>query len=407
MHSQRARIVVSGIGVISSIGIGHDKFWDALTTGTSGISVITTFSTSEYPTHYGGEIKNFKPEDFLGSLGSKMGRASALAASCAGLAIRDANLTLENIAPEKIGVALGTTMGESQVLEVINAAWFKGGEDAIDPGLIPMLPANVLAANIARRFNFQGPNFVIPAACAAGNYAIGYACDLIRSGRVELMLAGGADAFSKIAFTGFNRLLAVAPLKCQPFDKNRKGMLVGEGSAVLVLETLEAALARKARIYAEVLGYGLSCDARHMTAPYSEGMKEAIEKSLSDSGITSMDVDYFNAHGTGTAANDREECLAIKKVFGEYSRKLAVSSIKSMLGHTMGAASAIEAATCCLAVKYDLVPPTINFETPDPDCDIDCVPNVRREMRVNIALNNASAFGGNNASVVFKKYLAD
>lgn len=209
--------------------------------------------------------------------------------------------------------------------------------------------------------------------------------------------------FSRIAFMGFNRLLAIAPEKCQPFDKNRKGMMVGEGSAILVLEPLENALRRKADIYAEVLGYGLSCDAHHMTAPQASGIAMAIRNGLRDSGIRPEDVDYINAHGTGTPVNDRAECLAIKEVFGDYSKKVAVSSIKSMLGHTMGAASAIEAAACCLAIKNSIIPPTINYETPDPECDIDCVPNICRRQQVDIALNNASAFGGNNASVIFGK----
>ncbi|MDI6605666.1 MAG: beta-ketoacyl-[acyl-carrier-protein] synthase family protein, partial [Candidatus Omnitrophota bacterium] len=250
----------------------------------------------------------------------------------------------------------------------------------------------------------KGPNYVIPTACAAGNYAIGYAYDLIRLGRADMMLAGGADAFSKIAFTGFNRLLAIAPQVCQPFDKNRKGMMVGEGAATLVLEPLEDALNRGADIYAEILGYGLSCDAHHMTAPYSEGIKEAIERSLQESNLAVDDVGYFSAHGTGTPSNDKEECLAIKKAFGDYAKKLPISSIKSMLGHTMGAASAIEAVTCCLVLKNGIMPPTINFKTPDPECDIDCIPNTARSGKVDIALNNASAFGGNNACLALSKY---
>jgi 3-oxoacyl-[acyl-carrier-protein] synthase II len=262
----------------------------------------------------------------------------------------------------------------------------------------------VLSANLAIELNLKGPNYVIPTACAAGNYAIGYAFDLIRMGEAEMMLAGGTDAFSRIALIGFNRLYAIAPEKVQPFDKNRKGMMVGEGAGIVIVEPLENALKRNAFIYAEILGYGLSCDAHHMTAPLSDGIKEAIEKSLNESNITPDEVDYYNAHGTGTPANDKEECLAIKKVFGEYYKKLAVSSIKSMLGHTMGAASALEAIACCLAVKNNIIPPTINYETPDPDCDIDCVPNAARQQKVNIALNNASAFGGNNACLVLKKF---
>jgi len=400
------RIVVTGIGVVTSIGIGKDAFWEALINGKSGISRIESFDTKEFSTHNGGEIKNFHPEDFMSKRKVKrLGRASQLAIASAKLALKDSELDLENLDREKIGVAIGTTMGESQILERIDEAWVKYGEDAIDPQLIPRLPANVISSNVGIEFKLKGPNYLISTACAAGNYAIGYACDLIRKGVADIMLAGGADGFSRIAFTGFNRLLAIAPEKCQPFDKNRKGMMVGEAAGVVILELLESALKRKANIYAEVLGYGLSCDAHHMTAPHGPGIAKAMEKALKESGIKPQDVDYINAHGTGTPANDREECLAIKEVFGEYSKKVAVSSIKSMLGHTMGAASAVEAIACCLSVKFDKIPPTINFETPDPDCDIDCVPNVSRKTKVNIALNNSSAFGGNNACLAIKKIM--
>ncbi|MFH1199119.1 MAG: beta-ketoacyl-[acyl-carrier-protein] synthase family protein [Candidatus Omnitrophota bacterium] len=398
------RVVVTGLGVVSSIGIGKDDFWPNLIAGKSGISAITSFNTSEFSTHNGGEIKNLDHRIFLDkSSGQKIGRASCLAIGAAKLGVKDAGLDLEKLDKDRIGVCVGTTMGESQVVEEINLAWVFKGLDAIDVELIPKYPANVLAANVAKELDLSGPNMVIPNACAAGNYAIGWAYDLIRSGDADFMFAGGTDAFSKIAFIGFNRLLAVAPQICQPFDKNRRGMMVGEGAGILVLESYDSALKRGAQIYAEVLGYGLSCDAHHMTAPQAEGIKEAIEKSLKFSGISPEDVSYLNAHGTGTAANDREECAAIKKVFGERYKKLPVSSIKSMLGHTMGAASAIEAIACCLAIKNNIIPPTINYETPNPDCDIDCVPNVARKIKVNIALNSSSAFGGNNACLVLKK----
>lgn len=399
------RVVVTGIGVVSSIGIGKDEFWSALIQGKSGISRITSFDTAEYPTHYGGEVKNFRPELFIDKRKiAKISRVSQLAIAAAKLAAQEAKINLDSLNKDRAGLVLGTTMGGSQVFERLNSAWIKQGIDAIDPALIPMCPVSSINVNVAGEFGFKGPNYIIPTACAAGNYAIGYACDLIRMGRADIMLSGGADAFSRIAFTGFNRLLAIAPEKCRPFDKNRKGMMVGEGAAVMVLETLEAALKRKADIYAEILGYGLSCDAHHMTAPYASGIKQAIEKALGESNLSAQDVDYFNAHGTGTLANDKEECLAIKMAFGEHYRRLAVSSIKSMLGHTMGAASAIEAAVCCLTVKHDIIPPTINYETPDPECDIDCVPNTCRKAKVNVALNNASAFGGNNACLVLKKF---
>ncbi len=398
------RIVITGLGVVSSIGIGKDDFWSSLIEGKSGITQVTSFDTSSFPTHFGGEAKDFNPHQFVSKRRfSKIGRASCLAIASAKLALKDAEINIADYQRERLGICVGTTMGETQVLEKINEDWLKKGVDAIQPNEIPRYPCNALSSNVAIELKLKGPNYVIPCACAAGNYAIGYAYDIIRDGRADIMLAGGADAFSRIAFIGFNRLFAVAPEKCQPFDKNRKGMLVAEGSGIVALESYENALKRKAPIYAEVLGYGLSCDAHHMTAPFSEGIKDAVQKALKESGITPQEVDYFNAHGTGTIANDKEECLAIKKVFGDYYKKLPVSSIKSMLGHTMGAASAIEAIACCLAVKNDVIPPTINYQTPDPECDIDCVPNACRRQKINIAINSSSAFGGNNACLVLRK----
>ena len=401
------RIVITGLGVVSSIGIGKAQFWKALIQGRSGISKITSFDTSEFPTHFGGEIKDFQPETFIHPRKiPRMGRTSLLAIAAAKMAVEDSRLALQQLNRERIGVCFGSTMGESQIIQLLDEAWVKQGEAGLKPGLIPQCPCNAVASNLAMEIGLKGPNYVITNACAAGNFSIGYAFDLLRADEADMMLAGGADAFSRIAFTGFNRMLAVAPQKCQPFDKNRKGIMVGEGAGMLILEPLENALSRKAEIYAEILGYGVSCDAHHMTAPESNGISVCLTNALRESRILPQDIDYINAHGTGTPANDREECLAIKKVFGEFYRKIPVSSIKSMLGHTMGAASAIETIACCLSVKEGIIPPTINYETPDPECDIDCVPNAARRQRTDIALNNSSAFGGNNACLVLKKFAA-
>lgn len=400
------RVVVTGLGVVSSIGIGREAFWKALVAGTSGISEISSFDTAQFSTHLGGEIKDFQPARFITEeKASCLGRASQLAISSARLALEDAALIPDILDRERCAVIIGTTMGESQVIEKINDGWIKRGEAGIDPELIMRYPCNVLSANIGIEFGFRGLNLVIPNACAAGNYCIGYAADIISRGGADIALAGGADAFSRIAFIGFNRLYAVAPQLCQPFDKNRKGMMVGEGAAVLALEPLDNALRRKARIYAEILGYGLSCDAHHMTAPHHSGIARAMKNALKESGLKPEDVDYLSAHGTGTPANDKAECQAIQEVFtGGLAGKLSVSSIKSMLGHTMGAASAIEAAACCLTIKEGLIPPTINFQAPDPECPVDCVPNVSRGKVVEVALNNASAFGGNNACLALSKF---
>jgi 3-oxoacyl-[acyl-carrier-protein] synthase II len=398
------RVVITGLGVISSIGIGWQEFWDSLLKGKSGISPVSSFDTSNHFTHNGGEVKNFNPEDFIPKERLKfLSRASQLALAAAKLTIKDAKISQDDILNMQIGTCIGTTTGSIQVIEEINNKYIK--KEAIDENLICQLPTHTTPAIIAKELNLNGPNFMLSTACAAGNYAIGYGYDLIRFNRADIIIAGGSEPFSRISFTGFNQFSAVAPDKCQPFDKNRKGIIVAEGSGVLVLESLENALKRNAPIYAEILGYGFSCDAQHMTQPSTEGVSQCIKKAMREAGIKKEDVDYISAHGTGTLINDKIECAAIKEVLGSRYKQIPVSSIKSMLGHTMGAASALEAIACALAVKNDIIPPTINFEAPDPECDIDCVPNQARKHKVNIALNNSYAFGGNNASLVLKKFI--
>lgn len=396
------RVVITGLGVISSIGIGWEEFWDSLLKGKSGISPVSSFDTTNHFTHNGGEVKNFKPEEFISKDKINLhSRASQLALAAAKLAIKDAKISQDDIFNMQIGTCIGTTTGSIQVIEEINNKYIK--KEAIDENLICQLPTHTTPAIIAKELNLNGPNFMLSTACAAGNYAIGYGYDLIRFNRADIIIAGGSESFSRISFTGFNQFSAVAPEKCQPFDRNRKGMMVAKGAGLLILETLENALKRKAPIYAEILGYGLSCDAQHMTQPSVEGIATCMRKAMREAGIKKEDVDYICAHGTGTVANDRAECGAIREVFGSRCKEIPVSSIKSMLGHTMGAASALEAIACALVVKNDIVPPTMNFEIPDPECDIDCVPNQARRHKVNIALNNSFAFGGNNASLVLKK----
>lgn len=397
------RVVITGLGVISSIGIGWEEFWDNLLKGKSGISPVTSFDTSNQFTHNGGEVKNFRPEDFMPKARlNSLSRASQMALAGAKLAIKDAHVSTENIANMKIGTCIGITSGPVQVIEHIDDKLIKHEE--LTNELICQLPVNSASAIISKELGLDGPNFLFSTACAAGNYAIGYGYDLIRLNRADMVLAGASDPFSRISFTGFNQFSAVAPEKCQPFDKNRKGMMVAEGAGVLILESLENATKRNAPIYAEILGYGLSCDAYHMTTSSIEGIVACMKKAIQEAGIAIEEVNYISAHGTGTPTNDRNECAAIKEIFGSRYQTIPVSSIKSMLGHTMGAASVIEAITCALAVKKDTVPPTINYETPDPECDIDCVPNQSRKHSVTIALNNSYAFGGNNACLVLKKF---
>ncbi len=400
------RAVITGLGVISSIGIGWEEFWANLLNGKSGISPISAFDTANHFTHNGGEVKNFNPEEFIPKDGlGTLSRASLLALAAAKLAVKDADLSANKISTMSAGACIGTTMGSVQTVEKIDEMILSNGNNGISHKLARQVPTHSTSSVIAREFMLHGPNLMFSTACAAGNYAIGYAFDLIRFGRADIVITGGSDPLSKVAFTGFNQFSAVAPVRCQPFDKSRKGMIVAEGAGLVVLESLESALGRNAKIYAEVLGYGLSCDAFHMTTSSADGIVECMKKAIKETGIMAEQVDYISAHGTGTLTNDRNESAAIKEVFGPYYKKIPVSSVKSMLGHTMGAASALETIVCTLAVKEDRIPPTINYETPDPECDVDCVPNQSRKHTVTIALNNSYAFGGNNACLVLKKFI--
>jgi 3-oxoacyl-[acyl-carrier-protein] synthase II len=334
-----------------------------------------------------------------------MGRASQFATAAARLAVADAQLDVSSLDPERAGVSMGTTSGEPHEIERFDDHVVAAALDRIRPEFIAAYPCHVIPACVAGEVGFAGVNITIPTACAAGNYAIAYACDMLRAGRADVMLAGGTDAFSRITYTGFARLGAIAPDICRPFDRHRKGMIPGEGAAVLVLEPLAQALARGVRIYAEVVGYGLSCDAHHITAahPQGHGAARAMEKALAHCGLQPDQVSYISAHGTGTPTNDQRETVAVKRVFKETAYRIPISSIKSMLGHTMGAASAIEAAACALAIFSDRIPPTMHLEAPDPECDLDYVPNAARAHTVHVAMNNAYAFGGNNSSVILKK----
>ncbi len=398
------RVVITGLGVISSIGIGKDAFWTSLLAGKSGISPVTAFDTTNHFTHNGGEVKNFRPEEYIPKEEARcFSRASQMAVAAAQLAISDAQLPQQKRTHLKTGICIGITSGPIQVIEHINDVLMK--HEQLTDTLAGQLPVHSASAVISKKLNADGPNLLFSTACAAGNYAIGYGYDLIRLKRADMILAGASDPFSRISFTGFNQFSAVAPEKCQPFDKNRKGMMVAEGAGVLVLESLENAKKRNATIYAEILGYGLSCDAFHMTSSSVEGITSCMRTAMQQIGITADDIDYISAHGTGTPTNDKNECAAVKQIFGSRSRNIPISSIKSMLGHTMGAASAIEAIACALTVQNDVIPPTINYQTPDPECDIDCVPNEARKQAVSIALNNSYAFGGNNASLVLKKFV--
>jgi 3-oxoacyl-[acyl-carrier-protein] synthase II len=393
------RIVVTGLGVVSCFGAGAEEFWQNLIAGRSGVSEVTCVR-GDLPARLAGEVKNFDAAKVTSlPQASALGRTSQFAAAAARLAMTDAGLA--GFESQRVGVVLGTTTGEQQVVESVLESLLE--EKECDPRLMTQMSDGVIANNVADLFGLGACSVVLPAACSGGNFAIAYACELLRAGRVSLALAGGADCLSRHFFYGFARLGALAPEKCQPFDKNRKGIIPGEGAGIIVMETMRSALDRGARVYSQVLGYGLSSDAHHPVAPdpQARGAIVAMKDALFYSGIAAQEIDYISAHGTGTPINDRVEAAAIREVLG--GRRVPVSSIKSMIGHPAGAASALEAIVCNLAIERGIIPPTINYEEPDPDCDLDCVPNVARRAEVETAMNNSQAFLGSNASVIFRK----
>jgi 3-oxoacyl-[acyl-carrier-protein] synthase II len=401
------RVLVTGLGAVTSIGIGCEAFWKAVLEQKCGFTEVTSIDTSRFKVHIGAEIHGFDPASYFRCQDpDSMGRTSQLAVAAAREALEDCGLDRERLVPERAGTCIGTTSGEPLEIESLDDRIMEERLTDCDSRFPFRYPCHVIAAHVAREFSFSGVNQVIPTACAAGNYAVAYAMDVLLSGRADIMLAGGADAFSRITYTGFHRLGAISADVVRPFDKNRQGMIPGEGAGMLVLETEEHAISRGAHIYAEIVGYGLSCDAYHMTGPHpdGDGAARAIQMALQRSHLNQDDVDYICAHGTGTKASDKAETKAVRKAFGTTADKIPISSLKSMLGHTMGAASAIEAVACAKAVSTDVIPPTANWETADPECDLDYVTEGPREQTVRVAMNNANAFGGNNASLVLRKY---
>ncbi len=402
-----ASIVITGCGVIAPNGIGVREFWDHTVAGRSGISPIGTIDTSRLPNKFGGEVKRFRIEDFAdGPTAKAMGRGSQFSVAAAVQAMNDAGLSTDDFRQRTTGIFIGTTMGESpiaeQLLDHVNA----GGELLGYADRMQYYPVNTMAAMVAVHLGLTGPATVIPTACAAGNYAIGYACDALRAGKADCMLAGGVDPWSRIAYYGFNAMMAISPDVCRPFDRDRKGILISEGAGIIVLEREADARARGARIYATLAGCGIAADGYHMTGPHPEGRGGILagRRALDQARVNPEDVDYVSAHGTGTAANDRIETHIIHSVLGAAAKTVQVSSIKSMLGHTMGAASALETIACARAIETGVIPPTINYETPDPECDLDVVPNQPRERPVRVAMNNSFAFGGNCATLILTKY---
>jgi 3-oxoacyl-[acyl-carrier-protein] synthase II len=403
--SGHRRVVVTGIGVISSIGTGLGPFAAALREGRSGVRPISSFDTEGFDYHNACEVPDFAPADWIRRTPlQELGRAGQFSVAAARMAVRDAGFDDEQLRARRALVSVGTTDGESRDLGDLTAVALEQGAAAFDPTVARRHGAARLSAGIAREFGLEDVEaLTIPTACSAGNYAIGSGLDALREGDVDVALCGGADAACRKTFTAFYRLRTIAPEVCQPFDADRKGILTGEGAAVLVLETLESALARGARIHVEVLGYGLACDALHPTAPDRDSIARTIAAAHRDAGVGPEQIDFISAHGTGTRANDVTEIAAIRQAFGAVPLPPTVS-IKSMIGHSMGAASAIAAVACAVAVGEGFIPPTINHVRTDPECEVDCVPNHARPAELDIVQNNGLAFGGNNAVVILRRY---
>jgi 3-oxoacyl-[acyl-carrier-protein] synthase II len=397
---RRRRVVVTGMGVVSSIARGVPAFTDALLAGASQVSPIRGFDITGYPYANATEVQYLRAGDAeYDGLAADHGRSSIFALLAAREAIADSGLSIEATRRACAGVVLGTTDGESQEIDAIVRRTRAAGSPAEVTATewARALP-NRIADAVCADLHLPGESLMIANACAAGNFAIGYACDLIRAGEAQVMLCGGVDSVCRKTFTGFFRLGAISPDVCRPFDADRLGILTGEGAAMLVIESLDSALQRGAVIHAEILGYGANCDASHMVVPDASSIARCIRLALSDAGIDAGQVDMISAHGTGTRTNDQVEASAIRSVFSAVPPP--VVSIKSMIGHTMGAASAMGAVACVLAIRHGFIPPTINHRTADPECPVDCVPNVPRRQRVRVAQNNGFAFGGNNAIVV-------
>ena len=406
------RVAITGIGVITPIGTGRRAFWEAVLHGKSGVKHIERFDVSQFPVRIAGEVGDFEPRSFFDdSKIHRMDRFSqfALAATCQ--AIEDSALNLSDIDKGRIGIILGTSVGGIFSHEKASQDLFTRGYRYVDPLSIPMVMYNSAASNIAMHFGFTGPNFTVTTACASSSNAIGEAYRLVKHGYADVVITGGADAtLSPVFFSAWCKLRALSTQNdspqtaCKPFSLNRDGLVLGEGAGILILEDMEKAEKRGADIYGELCGYGNNNDAYHLTFPSMDGEVKAINMALEDAKMAAKDIDYINAHGTATKINDKVETATIKKVFGERAYKIPVSSTKSMIGHTLGASGAIELITCLIAIKHQIVPPTINYDVPDPECDLDYVPNKARKAAVNTAMSNSFAFGGTNVALLVKRY---
>jgi len=397
------RVVITGIGVFCSIGKNVREFSQSLREGRTGIGPITIFDTSKYPCKIGAEIRDYRPEEFFGKKElKKISRTDQFALIVGEEAVNASKIDFYS--PEEVGVCLGAGAGGMFEAEAYHREVLLKGKSR--PSLVlPFIPSYTVS-RIAERFGFSGPKATVTTACSSSATSIGYGADLIRSGRAKLVLCGGGDALSELTFGGFNSLKAMDPTPCKPFDRRRAGMSLGEGAAILILESLEDALKRGIEIYGEFLGYGIGGEAYHITAPEPTGITEAriMREAMEEGNIHPVEVDYISAHGTGTPLNDKVETLAIKNAFGKVAYSIPISSIKSMVGHCLGSAGAIEAVASILSIVHQFIPPTLNFLEGDEDCDLDYVPGKSREREVKVVLSNSFAFGGNCTTLVFGKF---
>ena len=411
----KRRVVVTGLGLVTPLGIGVEKTWTAIIAGRSGVGRITRFDPSEFPSQIAAEVKNFDPADFIEKKEiKKMDKFIQFGVAAAKMAVEDSGLRITDAIAERVGVYVGSGMGGLPAIEATHSKLLEGGVKKVSPFFIPMTIINLVSGHIAMMHGAKGPNSAVVTACASGTHAIGDAFKIIQRGDADVMIAGGTEAvISPLGIGGFCAMRALSvrndePEKAsRPFDALRDGFVMGEGAGVVVLEELSWAERRGARIYAEVKGYGMTGDAYHMTtpSPEGEGAARCIKIALNDAGLSIEEVDYINAHGTSTKFNDENETAAIKSVFGKRAYEMPVSSTKSMTGHLLGAAGGIEAIFSVLAMENGVIPPTMNYEFPDVECDLDYVPNKSRAANVDIAMSNSFGFGGTNACLVFKKYI--
>jgi len=410
----KRRVVVTGLGAVTPVGNSTEEYWAAITQGKSGLGPITKFDPKNLPTRIAGEVRNFDPLKWMDKKEARrLDPYLKYAIACAAMAVEDAALNVEKVERTRFGVLVGSGIGGITTLLDSHKDMLEQGPDRVSPFFIPFLIINMASGLISMRYGAKGPNSAVATACATGNHAIGDAVKIIQRNDADVMIAGGAEAIiTEMTFAGFCQMKAMStrndePTRAsRPFDADRDGFVCSEGGGLVVLESLEHAIKRDARIYAEIVGYGMTSDAHHMTAPDPEGDGAArcMAEALRDAGVAPTDVGYINAHGTSTPYNDKFETMAIKRVFGPQAKKLAVSSTKSMIGHLLGAAGGVEAIATILAIHHGLLPPTINYETPDPECDLDYVPNQARKQEVEIALSNAFGFGGTNATLAFRRF---